>query len=315
MPELVAILSSFNRKALLQSALRSLAAQLPGAPIAIFEAGSTDGSAEWIAQFHRETSPPIHVVTAGSAGNSFSAGVNRAAEFALSQFPDLRFLLLFETDNALENSTPITAARELLDANPSLAAAGFSVRKYSGAPAGFGCSFPTALQFLIGPQLSHWLRLDAPCPRWTGRDGAEWSYSDVVYTSPILIRREAWSQSGGFDAARFPFADCDLDWAWRLRKLGFRQAVVKTNAVIHDNRDQLSNWSATRALHFHRARLELLSRHHRIARALLCPLLGVRHLLELAVLALRAAPRPRYTASLRQRWLLLTRVFRGYRLK
>ena len=63
------------------------------------------------------------------------------------------------------------------------------------------------------------------------------------------------------DAREFPFSDCDVDWAWRLSKLGWKLAVIKTTGVIHDNRETLSEWSGKRVIHFHRARMKLLKRH------------------------------------------------------
>ena len=63
--KLAAILSSFNRLNLLQTALGSLTEVLPRLPwrsaVIIFDAGSTDGSIEWIETFSR-THPelPVH---------------------------------------------------------------------------------------------------------------------------------------------------------------------------------------------------------------------------------------------------------------
>src|SRR5699024_2555903 len=124
-------------------------------------------------------------------------------------------------------------------------------------------------------------RLDRPFMQWKSAGDLTWSECDVVYTSPLLVRREAWERSGGFDSAQFPFSDCDLDWAWRLRKLGLKQAVVQTEAVIHDNREALSHWLASRALHFHRARLRLLRRHRGEWILAALPALWMRHVGEL----------------------------------
>jgi GT2 family glycosyltransferase len=256
---------------------------------------------------------PVHLIGPLAGENTFSAGVNHAVSCGCREYPGVRFLLLFETDNLIENPDALNAAIALLKCRPDLAAAGFTVRKRDGAQCGFGCPFPTVTSFVLGPQLTYVLGLDRPKLEWSEDNGVAVCECDVVYTSPLLVRREAWEQSGGFDEKNFPFADCDIDWAWRLRKLGLKMAVIKTRGVVHDNRQNLSAWSASRALHFHAARLRLLKRHRGRSSAVLRPMLAMRHLAEVlaaAILAFRSRnERPR----LQKRWLLLKRSFAGYR--
>jgi GT2 family glycosyltransferase len=112
------------------------------------------------------------------------------------------------------------------------------------------------------------------------------------------------------DAEAFPFSDCDLDWAWRLRKSGLRQAVIQTSAVVHDNQQQFSSWSASRALHFHRARLRLLESHSTVIKPVITPLLAARHICELAAAAVCFGRG--YGLRMRKRAALLARCFNGY---
>jgi glycosyltransferase involved in cell wall biosynthesis len=99
---LVAILNSFNRRELLREALPSLAGALAecpfGAAIVVFEAGSTDGSLEWLANYQQEEKPPTPIqviLREEGADGSLSAGVNAAAYYALEKFPHLEWLLLY----------------------------------------------------------------------------------------------------------------------------------------------------------------------------------------------------------------------------
>ncbi|MBC7927995.1 MAG: glycosyltransferase family 2 protein [Bryobacteraceae bacterium] len=311
MVELVAIINSFNRLHLLRDAVASLCKALRQVPsktaVIVFEAGSTDGSAEWLAQFAVDNPEvDLRVIEAKPAeASSFSAGENAACALALKLYPTCRWFFLFETDNWLASAEPILKAIEFLERRPDVAAAGFTVRKHSGQPAGFGCRLPTVWQFLVGPHITCWLRLESPRQK-------ELPLCDVVYTSPLLVRCTAWEQSGGFDADRFPFSDCDLDWAWRLRKMGWRMAVIQTNAVVHDNRESLSQWSSSRVLHFHRSRLKLLERHQGAWVRLFKPLLLLRHCIEWFVLWLSSWPQRNRADSLDKRASLIKTVLNSY---
>lgn len=316
---LVALVNSLDRLALLQAAVPSLRAALAdwpgGAAVVVFDAGSTDGSREWIArEAERTLEVPLELLTpAAGAARSFSAGLNAAAAAALARHRQAVWLLCFETDNWLAGARPLHAARALLAEQPDLGAVGFTVRRHDGAPAGYGARFPTVAGFVLGPPLSHRLGLETPPRQPRSSPGAgTWWPCDIVYPSPLLVRRTAWEQSGGLDARRYPFSECDVDWAWRLRGLGWRQAVIETAGVVHDNRAQASAWSARRSLDFHRARLALLRRHRGGAIGLVKPLLWLRHLAEWLALATLAATGRRPAEAAAARLALLRTVFSDY---
>ena len=316
--ELVAVINSFNRRSLLERAISSLTEALPSArfssAIVAFEAGSNDGSAEFLRTW-RDNRPAdnLIVIEASADRRSFSDGVNIACAEAIARFPDCRWLFLYETDNCLTSAGPLEKAIALLELEPQLAAAGFTVRQRNGMFYGYGMRFPTALSFALGQNLAARLNLHAPNnSAWRLSDGIRWRTCDVVFTSPLLIRREAWEQGDGFDAKNFPFSDVDLDWAWRCAKLGWKMAVIASDNVLHDNLEQLSAWSANRALDFHRNRFRLLKRHRGKHVALLKPFLFIRHWLETMILALKSAADPMAKEKLAKRKQMLRTVWNDY---
>jgi GT2 family glycosyltransferase len=320
--ELVAIINSLNRLPLFKMALPSLVSALTDLNLAcavlIYDAGSTDGTMEWLKTYCQEVqdkhpSLSINILRANTdEDTSFSAGVNKACTFAATTHPHVKWFLFYETDNWLFSSEPIKLASGLLEREKELAAVGFTVKKQSGRPAGFGCSFPTPLQFLLGEQVSHRLGLDKPNLRRGGfYNRRNWYFCDVVYTSPLLVKRIAWEKSGGLDAKHFPFSDCDIDWSWRLCHLNWRMAVLELDGVVHDNQAQLSSWSSTRVLQFHRARLRLLQRHYGSWVNFLKPFLFLRHIIELLLISLLSVfgyPKQ----SIGKRWILLKTVANDY---
>ncbi|MGN6616302.1 MAG: glycosyltransferase family 2 protein [Ilyomonas sp.] len=283
------LINSFNRILLLQECIKALkwittSSFKDHCIIIVFEAGSTDGSLQWLEQQRSQSSIPLKIIIAKEeADHSFAAGVNICAAYADKKYRHLKYLLIYETDNQLLSSEPLLQALEQLEKNKALGACGFTVKKLDGSPAGVGQAFPSLLNFALGKNVVQLLKLEAIKYKWKVNDkGIAFSEMDVVYTSPLLVKKNAWKTSGGFDAALFPFSDCDIDWAKRLRKAGWLMGVIRTDAVIHDNQNSISAWSASRAKQSHQGRLRYFKRHHPISIFIVWPLvLIIRHLFEL----------------------------------
>jgi GT2 family glycosyltransferase len=318
--DIIFIVNSFNRAALLKEALDALHSWLPASELAgrvavvVFEAGSSDGSIELLEQMQAGGKIELSVVRpkAGEPA-SFAAGANAAAGAARQSFPKAKYFVLYETDNVLLSAEPLGAALRLLEGRAELAACGFTVRKHDGTPAGIAMPFPKLIHFLAGPELTHHFRWDANRFVWEECDGISWSYCDIVFTSPCVVKCAAWDTSRGFDAEAFPFSDCDLDWAKRLRSRGWRMAVIRSTEVIHDNRETLSTWSLTRAKNLHRARLTYFRRHLGRWVIVALPILAVRHALELSFLLVSRPWDRALMRTLQKRWRLLRSIPAAYR--
>lgn len=316
--ELVAVINSFNRRELLKRAVVSLSQALRNAPfgaaIVVFDAGSNDGSKEFLSTWSRENPDDRLVIIAPPDGNAcFSVGVNMGCAAAVERFPECEWLLLYETDNWLASVEPLCQAISLLKARPELAAAGFTVKRSNGTSCGYGMRFPSSISLAVGLNLSMLWKLDNPNDSaWQVTDGIRWRTCDAVFTSPLLIRRDIWQRSGGFDAESFPFSDSDLDWAWRCAKLGWEMAVIASENVVHDNLQQSSAWSANRVIEFHRSRLRLLKRHRGSPVGLLKPVLFLRHLIETIVLACRSRADGSAQTKLTKRRQMLRTVWSDY---
>ena len=321
--KIVAVINSLNRLPLLREALGALTVAFRGDPllggaVVVYEAGSSDGSREfletWACEHPRDR---LEIVRpAPGAGTSFSDGVNDGCAAAMGRFPTAKYLLLYETDNWVAGPEPLRQACAVLEAQADLAAVGWTVRRHAGGAAGYGMRFPSLLGLAAGNNLVLRLGLDgANATPWEQtHGGVEWRRCDVVFTSPLLIRRGVWEKAGGFDAAAFPFSDCDLDWSWRCRRMGLGgQAVVRSEAVVHDNRAQASAWSDDRVVKFHRARLALLRRHRGwLGASLVKPALFLRHGLESAMLLAKRG-QPGTAGKLASRLQMLRTVWRDYR--
>jgi GT2 family glycosyltransferase len=288
-PDIAIIINSFNRLQLLKNCLNALS-WIPESDfstrcaIVIYDAGSADGTLEWLAEQRGTLGIPVEVIIPAKGDDtSFSAGLNAGVEAAIKKHFSLKYLLFYETDNQILNSKPLQDALEQIENRKRLAACGFTVLRHDGTSAGVGQPFPALLNFALGKNIVHRFQLEAIPYKWeTNISGIEFTNVDVVYTSPLLVRVDAWKESGGLDAKLFPFSDCDVDWARRLRDLGWRMGVIQTNAVIHDNLEAISAWSKSRALQNHRGRLRYFRRHRPMTIVIVWPLfLLIRHFLEL----------------------------------
>lgn len=317
--ELVVIINSFNRLPLLCESIPSVIEALKHTPlrsaIIVFDAGSTDGSIEFIKKIAEHTQQPQIICLHPSVriDRSFSGGCNFAVEFAAKKFPHLTWCFFYETDNVIKNEFALPLAIELLKQEQNLAAVGFTVEKHDARKAGFGSSFPTPLSFLVGQQLSQKLGLELPkFSKWDSFSGVHWGICDIVFTSPLLIRYSAWQSIGGMDAAMFPYSDCDIDWCWQVYKKGWCVGVLDVTGVIHDNQKQASAWSEKRVTDFHRARLRLLIKHLGKWISWLKPLLFLRHSLEFFLLNFKAFKSEEARRSLSQRRILIKSIFSDY---
>lgn len=314
---LSAVVNSFNRVDLLREALPSLLKGLReasvGTSVVVFDAGSTDGSVEYVQELKKKAEVPIHLVepSEGEDG-SFSAGVNAGVAYAAEKYPELRWCFLYETDNYLESPGAIEEGLSLLRRREELGAVGFTVEKRSGEKTEFGKPFPSTVSFVMGQQVASWLEMEQPDLEWRTAEGQRFAYCDIVHTSPLLVEYDLWSEIGGMDSHTFPFSDSDVDLCWRISRRGYKCGVLDTKGVVHDNLQIQSDWSRGRVLRFHQGRYRVLRKHRGAHVTVALPLLLGRHLFELVGLSLLWMAGKRPSEAIRARVDLMSSAFSMY---
>jgi hypothetical protein len=269
--DLALVVNSFNRRILLERALRSVYEHLHPRPaeVAVVDDGSTDGSAELVQEWITSGQYPGLTLLQPRDRAFFAGGVNFG--ILRSQAP---YICLFETDNVVSDSG-LWRGVTYLKEHPRVAAVGFRVTTFEGGPAGNSMSFPSALGFVLGQQLTQRFGLEraAVGPR-----------REVVFTSPLIVSRAAISRFGLMNAVDFPFCDSDIDWCRRMNDAGFELHVIEDVTVVHDQGSHQSEFSRRRTLDFHRARLAYFTKYAPSTVPFLRAGLLARHLGELAVL-------------------------------
>ncbi len=277
------IINSYNRIELLEKCLDTI---IPycienslGFYIHIIDAGSNDGSVERIHQLSERHNFLTYEVLVGS---SFSKGCNAAVEYVQRYRQDVRYILLFETDNFLTSISPILTAIKFLTENSKAGSVGFSVTNFNGKYLIPGSTFLKPIATVFGLKASHYLKLERIPFKFVQKfHGFYFQEYQVIYTSPLLLSIDVWNKVGGMDEKLFPFCESDSDLAYRIFKSGFKNYLLHTDAIIHDNMENVSSWSDRRVFDLSRARLAYMRKHNGILLSyIIRPLLFVRHIIE-----------------------------------
>jgi len=313
-PEVAVIINSFNRLVLLQDCLPNIIESLEAIKIPavfiILDAGSTDGSVEYVQQMQQGNAGIILVAVKAEENISFSAGCNRAIKEALDRYPTLPYLLFFETDNLFKDVLPLQQAFQLIKEKPELASVGFWIEKITGEKMVYGNSTPSVAGFILGQPLATRLGIEQVTPKWIASNtGSEYTYTSIVFTSPLLVRAKAWTDAGGMDEQNFPFSDSDTDLCLKFIQAGYKNVVLNGKGVVHDNRNNKSSWSGKRVYNYHQARFRLLTKHKAWSKGILQMTLPLRHAMELLMGKLMKKS-PDYLDNRKQ---LLFSAWKGYR--
>jgi len=178
---------------------------------------------------------------------------------------------------------------------------------FEGRASGVGEDFfPPAWVFGLG----NWARGIWHKTRNFRKEEAGIHRMELVYSSCLLIRMEAYRQVGGFDPA-FWSCEVDTDLCVRWSKAKWKMGQYTEYTVAHRGEGSWDG-SARRLIDMHRGRLRLYEKNDVCSRIYLRSLLTLRHAAETAVLAAGVLLGKADAERLRRRWRMLTHAWRGY---
>lgn len=190
---------------------------------------------------------PGAVVHSNDERLGFGANHNQVLLPAVAQ-DDARYLLVLNDDVELEPGS-VSALVDAADADARLGAAGPSLVGADGTPQFSLQAFPTWRGEVSG----------ALRPRSVeGNTGDGW-----LNGSCLLLRAAALREVGGFDEEFFLFYE-DVDLGLRLRRAGWRSAIVPAAGAVHRGHQTvtLPEWGAASARQVQRSRFVYLRKHH-----------------------------------------------------
>lgn len=308
-PKVSVIVVSFNTAAMTLDCLRSVEAGLAELPaeILVVDNASTDGSPEAI----RAAFPALRLM-ANQDNIGFGGANNQAMREARGEF-----LLLLNSD-AFPKPGAIAALVAFLAANPQVGAVGARLLNRDGSLQRSCWRFPTpARAWLENVGITSVARNHPVLGDYHGWDHASDRRVDFVIGACLLVRKEVYTQVGGFDERFFMYAE-ESDWQRRMWDAGWQVAFTPSAEATHLGGASGANEPARVNRYFFDSLDRYTLKHHgrlgvvslRLAMAAGC-LLRVP---VYAIAALRPARRPRALSKVRLHSWLLARQLTDWRI-
>ncbi|MBL7190777.1 glycosyltransferase [bacterium] len=225
--DLSIVIVNYNVKYFLEQALLSLMKSTQGyeTQFIVVDNASQDGSVE----FMRNKFPAVELI-ANETNLGFGKATNQGLKVAAG-----RYILVINPDT-LVGEEALRKLIEFMDTHPEIGAVGpklidrggkFELNSRRGFPTptaafckitGLAHIFPNN-RFTAGYNLTY---LDPDVP----------SEVDSLSGAFMLIRREVYEQTGGFDEDFFMYGE-DLDWCWRIKQKDWKIWYLPDAKVIH----------------------------------------------------------------------------------
>jgi hypothetical protein len=220
LPRVATVVVNWNRRDLTCDCLESLdRVAYPNHRVVVVDNDSSDGSADFI----RARFPQAALIQSG--GNlGYTGGNNLGIRWALEQDCDYVHLLNNDATVAPDAISKLVAAAE---ACPEIGIVGPKVLFYD----------PPDLVWAAGGRVD-WkqLRGGGSAHLYYKRRSGEITGApfdvDYVPGCSLMARRAAIERTGLLDPDFFAYCE-DIDWAWRMRRAGYRIAVVPEAVVWH----------------------------------------------------------------------------------
>jgi len=220
------IVVSWNTVALLRRCLASVGRFLSSVPheVLVVDNASRDGSADMVAEEFRE---------ARLFRNSENLGFGRANNQAMAEARGEFFLLLNSDAELLDDG----AARllERVRARPEVGVAGLRILRPDGRVQASARRFPTLRRLCVA---GFWLNRVLPRP--VTEDlllGHYWDHcgereADWVIGACMLVRREVFRETGGFDPSIFLYGE-EVEWCHRIGERGWKVLFSPVGSILH----------------------------------------------------------------------------------
>lgn len=222
------IVVSWNTRDILRDCLASVCRHLPPAEreLIVIDNASADGSAEMV----EEQFPEARLVR-----NPANVGFGRAANQGMSAARGEQLLLL-NSDALLLDDSLLALARRL-ERDPTLGVLGPRIVLEGGRLQSSARRFPSVGRLALSELWLHRLVPRARAADWLL--GPYWDHgaereADWLVGACLLVRREVFGQTGGFDPAIFMYGE-EVEWCHRIRAVGWRILFCPDGQVLHLN--------------------------------------------------------------------------------
>lgn len=244
---LLAVVPAWNARERLAEVLAALAGQVAG--VVVVDNGSTDGSAEWLAQSDAAAfGLPVHLI-ANELNRGYPAAVNQGVAYAMDRGATA---VLLVNDDAVFARAAVAALAAALGAAPDIGAATAHLvyRDRPGVLNGAGG---------VVDRQRAWAALRGAGEPDAGQYDAGRAV-DYPSGAASLLAGSAWTAVGPLDEAWYLYYE-DADWGLRAAAAGWRTVYVPQARVMHLGSAGTARDPARRRYYNVRNRLRFAARH------------------------------------------------------
>lgn len=278
MTDISIIIVNWNVRDLLDACLASIMrADLPDAEIIVVDCASADDSLTML----REKYPSVKVIALDE-----NVGFTRGNNIGIQQAKG-RYLFLLNPDTEII-SNAIFQLFDYMEKHPEVGIIGPHTLNTDGSHQSTRRRFPTPLTAIFE---STWLQPYAPksiIDSYYATDIPNTAIAavDWVQGSAMMVRREVYEQTGGFDEGFFMYSE-ELDWCKRARDTGWKVVYHGEAKITHHGGKSSEQASASKHIYYHTSKLRYFRKHHGFfvymtLRILLLTLFGWQMILESA---------------------------------
>ena len=224
MDTLAIVILNYNGQSFLAKFLPTILANADGHPVYVADSASTDGSVAFL----QSDFPTVRVIEL-SRNEGYAGGYNRALDHIRTHYGGAAYYALANSDIEV---TPgwISPILSLLNANRQVVACQPKIRSYSqrnlfehaGAAGGFidwlGYVFCRGRVFAT---------FETDQGQYDDNRRVFWATGACLF-----VRAEVFHQTGGFDESFFAHME-EIDWCWRVQRLGYEVWTCGQSMVYH----------------------------------------------------------------------------------
>ena len=224
MDTLAIVILNYNGQPFLAKFLPSILANADGHPVYVADSASTDASVSFV----KSTFPTVRVIELPH-NEGYAGGYNLALEHIRTQYGGATYYVLPNSDI---EATPgwLSPMLKLLESNPVIAACQPKIRSYSQPElfehAGAAGGFVDWLGYVFCRG-----RVFATFEKDTG----QYNNNQRVFWATgacLFVRSEIFHQVEDFDASFFAHME-EIDWCWRVQRLGYEVWACGESTVYH----------------------------------------------------------------------------------
>jgi hypothetical protein len=248
--EISVIVVNWNTRDLLGQCLESVYRTIRGLPfeVLVVDNASADGSAAMV----RDRYPGARVIQ-NAENRGFAAANNQALRIMTG-----RYALLLNSDAVLTDGAA-AALHRFMEDHPAAAMAGGQLLNADGSKQNAIAAFPTLITLVTNAPLMEWLfPRRYPSKRYPHREPVE---IDSAVGACLMVRKAAIDAVGMFDERYFFFFE-ETDWAYRMRRAGWKVYHVPEARIFHYQGQSIGRNVRSR-IAFYRSRYQFFEKWRR----------------------------------------------------